>query len=237
MIINAADLDAKSAYKLLIGSIMPRPIAWVSTRSTQGIDNLAPISFFTAVGRKPPRVSLSIQPREDGVTAKDTLTNIRETGEFVVNLAVLPLADALHRSAYAFETDVDEFEELGLAKEECVAVKPPRVKESPISMECVTFQIFEDPNSPAAVVWGEVVRFHIRDDLYLENGRIDIGAIPAIGRLAGEYTLVENVFYTPVESEVLAARKGRRMKRLDGRDESYSPIDAGVWSPSGSTID
>lgn len=237
MIIDAADLDQTSAYKLLIGSIMPRPIAWVSTRSAEGVDNLAPISFFTAVGRKPPRVSLSMQPRSDGKTSKDTFVNIRDTGEFVVNLAVLPLADALHRSAFEFDAHVDEFEALGLAKEECVAVKAPRVRESPISMECVTFRIFNSPDSPAAVVWGEVTRFHIRDDLYLENGRIDIGAIPVIGRLAGEYTQVNNVFFTPLEPEVLAARKGQRMERLDGRDESYSPIDTGAWSPSGATLE
>ncbi|MET8206137.1 flavin reductase, partial [Streptomyces sp. NPDC005373] len=83
MIIDSADLDAKSAYKLLIGSVIPRPIAWVSTLSTEGVGNLAPISFFTVVGRKPPRISLSIQPRSDGATLKDSFVNIRDTGEFV----------------------------------------------------------------------------------------------------------------------------------------------------------
>ncbi len=86
MIVDAADLDPTSAYKLLIGSVVPRAIAWVSTVSQSGVANLAPISFFTVVGRQPPVVSLTMQPRADGVTLKDTFVNIRDTGEFVTNL-------------------------------------------------------------------------------------------------------------------------------------------------------
>src|SRR5213592_4793654 len=103
VIIDSKDLDETSAYKLLIGSIIPRPIAWVSTLSTEGVGNIAPISFFTCVGRKPPRISLSIQPRSDRVTLKDTLINIRDTGEFVTSLATLPQVTAVHRSAIEFE--------------------------------------------------------------------------------------------------------------------------------------
>ena len=142
MIIDPADHDAAQNYKFLIGSILPRPIAWVSTRSVDGVDNLAPVSFFTAAGRKPPRVHLSLQARADGETLKDTFVNIRDTKEFVVNLAVLPLAHEVHRSAFEFDTGVDEFEMLNVAKEPCEVVKPPRVKESPISFECVLFHIF-----------------------------------------------------------------------------------------------
>jgi hypothetical protein len=85
------------------------------------------------------------------------------------------------------------------------------------------------------VVWGRVVRFHVRDDLYLERGRIDTAALPAVGRLAGEYTLVDNVFTTPLDDELLAARHGRRMQRLDGKSAGFSPIDTKDWSPSGAT--
>src|SRR5262245_35287160 len=92
MIIDADTLDATASYKLLIGSILPRAIGWVSTLSVDGVANLAPISFFTAVGRKPPMVSLSLQPRMDGVTLKDTFVNMRDTGEFVTNLVTLPHA-------------------------------------------------------------------------------------------------------------------------------------------------
>ncbi len=100
MIIDAADLDPTSSYKLLIGSILPRAIAWVSTSSTTGVGNIAPVSFFTVVGRMPPILSISLQPRSDGVTLKDTFVNIRDTEEFVVNIASIGQADAVHRSAY-----------------------------------------------------------------------------------------------------------------------------------------
>ena len=116
MIIDPADLDPTSSYKLLIGSVLPRAIAWVSTSSTAGVGNIAPVSFFTVVGRFPPVLSITLQPRSDGVTLKDTFVNIRDTNEFVVNIASIGQADAVHRSAYEFDTDVDEFEALGLEK-------------------------------------------------------------------------------------------------------------------------
>jgi len=236
MIIDASGLDATAAYKLLIGSILPRAVAWVSTVSTDGIGNIAPISFFTAVGRKPPMVSISLQPRSDGRTLKDTFVNIRDTGEFVTNLAVLPLADHVHHSANEFDAAVDEFEELGLSKAPCEVVRAPRVEEAPIAFECVVNRIIPVGDTHEHVVWGEVVRFHVRDDLYLERGRIDTAALPVIGRLAAEYTLVDNVFTTPLDASVLDAYRGRRMTRLDGRASGWSPIDTAEWSPSGATV-
>jgi flavin reductase (DIM6/NTAB) family NADH-FMN oxidoreductase RutF len=235
MIIDAAGLDATSAYKLLIGSIIPRAIGWVSTLSQDGVANLAPISFFTGVGRKPPVVSLSLQPLSDGVTLKDTFINIRDTGEFVTNLVALPQAHQMHRTAFEFDSSADEFAEVGLEKESCEVVKPPRIKGAPIAFECVLDRIIPVGDLGDHVVWGEVVRFHVRDDLYLERGRIDTGAVPAVGRLAAEYTLVNNVFTTPLEQEVLGAHRGRRMTRLDERPKDFSPIDTSDWSPSGST--
>lgn len=193
MVIDAADLDAVSAYKLLIGSIVPRAIAWVSTLSADGVANLAPISFFTGVGRKPPTVSLSLQPRSDGVTLKDTFVNIRDTGEFVTNLVTLPQAYAMHRTSFEFDPDADEFAEVGLEKAPSEVVRPPRIKDAPIALECVLERIIDSGDLGDHVVWGEVVRFHIHDDLYLPGGRIDMAAAPAVGRLAGVYTLVDNV--------------------------------------------
>jgi flavin reductase (DIM6/NTAB) family NADH-FMN oxidoreductase RutF len=137
VIIDAAGLDAASAYKLLTGSIVPRAIAWVSTLSRDGVANLAPISFFTGVGRQPPVVSLSLQPLSDGVTLKDTFINIRDTGEFVTNLVTLPQADQMHRTAHEFASDADEFAEVGLEKAASEIVRPPRIKEAPIAFECV----------------------------------------------------------------------------------------------------
>jgi flavin reductase (DIM6/NTAB) family NADH-FMN oxidoreductase RutF len=233
MIIDSADLDAASAYKLLIGSILPRAIGWVSTVSVDGIANIAPISFFTAVGRKPPMVSLSLQPRADGVTLKDTFVNLRDTGEFVVNLATLPQADQMHRTAFEFPSDVDEFAAVGLEQAPSLAVKAPRIAGAPISMECRVERIIPGTLNDH-VVFGEVLRFHIRDDLYLERGRIDTGALQAVGRLAAEYTLVSNIFTTPLDPAVLAGRAGQRMARLDGQADDFSPINSASWSASGS---
>jgi flavin reductase (DIM6/NTAB) family NADH-FMN oxidoreductase RutF len=236
MFVDAADLDTKSSYKMLIGGIIPRAIAWVSTESVDGVGNLAPVSFFTAVGRKPPILSISMQPRADGITLKDTFVNIRDTGEFVVNMATLPLADHLHRSAFEFETDVDEFTALGLETEPSQAVRPRRVKDTPIAFECKLNRIIPIEGSLDHVVWGEVVRFYIRDDLYLPGGRIDTAAIPAVGRLAAEYTLVNTVFTTPLDDDMVAAHASQRMHRLDEQAADWSPIDTDSWSPSGSTM-
>src|SRR3954469_22948373 len=133
MIIDTASLDARSSYKLLIGSVLPRAIAWVSTRSTAGVGNVAPVSFFTVVGRIPPTVSISLQPRSDEVTLKDTFVNIRDTGEFVVNMVSLGQVDEAHRSAFEFDSEVDEFEALGLEKAEAEVVSAPRIAGAPIS--------------------------------------------------------------------------------------------------------
>jgi flavin reductase (DIM6/NTAB) family NADH-FMN oxidoreductase RutF len=236
MIIDAADLDPAHAYKLLIGSIIPRAIAWVSTLSKDGIANLAPVSFFTEAGRSPPMVSLGFQTRSDGVTLKDTFVNIRDTGEFVTNLVTLSQAHEMQRTAFEFPPEVDEFEAVGLQKAQSVAVRPPRVAGAPISMECKVERIIPVGNIQEHVVLGEVLRFHVRDDLYLARGRIDTGALPAVGRLAAEYTLVTSIFTTPLDGKTLDQRNGQRMARLDGHPDGWSPIDSTQWSPSGSTM-
>ncbi|MEV4604757.1 flavin reductase family protein [Amycolatopsis sp. NPDC049253] len=233
VILDSADLDEVATYKLLIGGILPRAIGWVSTQSADGVANLAPISFFTAVCRKPPMVSLTLQPRSDGVTLKDTMVNIRETGEFVTNLVTFPHAHAAHRSASEFPPEVDEFEALGLGKEPSAAVRPPRVAGAPIAYECVLERCLSVGDVGDHVVFGEIVRFHVRDDLYLDRGRIDTGALQPVGRLAAEYTLVENAFMTPIGDEHVAARSGRRMARLDHRPDDWSAIATSSWSPSG----
>jgi len=236
VIIDSQDLDETSAYKLLIGSIIPRPIAWVSTLSTEGVGNIAPISFFTCVGRKPPRISLSIQPRTDRVTLKDTFVNIRDTGEFVTNLATLPQVTAVHRSSIEFEPDVDEFDAVGVEKEASVMVKPPRIKGAPISLECKVSMIVPSPDGMSHLVIGDLVGFNIRDDLYV-NGRVDFGGIHPIGRLAAEYTLVDNAFVPPLDESLMVELLGRRMKRLDGHIETYSAVDGPTWTPAGSLVE
>src|SRR6476660_4248612 len=234
MIIDPVDLDPKSSYKLLIGSVLPRAIAWVSTQSTDGVGNIAPISFFTVVGRFPPVLSISLQPRSDEVTLKDTFVNIRDTNEFVVNIASIGQADAVHRSAYEFGTDVDEFDALGLEKSASEVISVPRIADAPISFECIVDRIIPMPPLPDHVVWGRVKRIHVRDDLYLSRGRIDVGALGVFGRLAAEYTLVDNIFTTPLPEELVEELSAQRAGRLDGHSSDYSPIDTAEWSPSGS---
>lgn len=236
MILDPASMDATSYYKILIGSIVPRAIGWVSTVSRAGVANLAPFSFFTAVCRKPPMVSLTIQPKSDRVTLKDTLVNIRETGAFVTNLVTLPLADAMHHSSMEHPAEADEFALAGLTKAACDLVPAPRVAEAPISMECRLERIIPIGEVGDHVVFGEVIRFHVRDDVYLEGGRIDTVGLQPVGRLAAEYTLIENIFTSPVEPGVLAAREGRRMARLDDKPADWSQIAQAGWTGSGNAL-
>lgn len=236
MILDADDLDPTQTYKLLIASIVPRPIGWVSTLSTEGVANLAPFSFFTCVGRFPPMVSVTMQHRSDNVTLKDSFVNVRDTGEFVTNFVGLPLAAQMHKTAMEFDPREDEFDKVGLAKAECVAVRAPRVADAPIAFECKLDRILTVGDFDDHVVWGRVVKFHVRDDVYLADGRIDTAALGPVGRLAAEYTLTNNVFTTPLDAEVLEAWSGRRMERLDGKPTDFSAVGQRSWSASGSVM-
>ncbi len=236
MIIDADSLDATQTYKLLIATIVPRAIGWISTVSPAGVPNLAPFSFFTVVGRKPPVLSVTMQHKADGTTLKDSFVNIRDTGEFVTNLVTLSLADVMHRSAMEYPSEVDEFEALGIEKAPSEVVRAPRVAAAPISMECKVDRIFTVGDYDDNVVWGRVVRYHIRDDVYMEGGRIDTAALAPVGRLAAEYSLVDNVFTTPLDPDVLSSRKDARMQRLDGHSSDWSAVNQKSWSASGSVL-
>jgi flavin reductase (DIM6/NTAB) family NADH-FMN oxidoreductase RutF len=196
MIIDPSTLTTKDTYKLLIGSVVPRPIAWVSSINEEGTYNLAPFSFFTVASRQPPTLCISIGPGvgEREGTIKDTLMNIRTVKEFVINIVSFPLSNSMQKSSESFQPGVDEFREAGLTPVDSVLVRPPRVKESPINMECQLDQII--PVGQDHLVLGKMVRFHVRDELY-SNGRIDLEALQPIGRLAGNYSLVENLFDLP----------------------------------------
>ena len=236
MILDPEELDAVACYKILIGTIVPRAIGWVSTLSADGVANLAPFSFFTVVSRKPPMVSLTIQPKSDRTTLKDTLVNIRDTGEFVTNLVTLPQAEAMHHSSFEHPADADEFELAGLDKAPSLLVRPSRVAGAPASMECKVERIMPLGDVGDHVVFGRVVRFHLDDALYLPNGRIDTIGLQPIGRLTAEYTLADNIFTTPLEPWVLEARAGKRMARLDTRPADWSPIDDPNWTGAGNPI-
>lgn len=197
MIIDPNKQTFRENYKLMIGSILPRPIAFVSTISKNGIHNLAAYSFFNGVTSNPPSICFAPNRKGTDGSKKDTLVNIEETGEFVVNIVTEDIVKPMNDTAPEFPPEVSEFKEVGLTPIESRIVKAPRVKESPINMECKLMQIVEvGPPEPGGgfLVIGEIVLFHIKDEL-LENGRIDTGLLKPVGRLAGtEYTTLGKRF-------------------------------------------
>lgn len=178
--------------------VVPRPIGWVSSVDAGGRVNLAPFSFFNAVSYVPPQVMFATtEPHREGGD-KDSLRNIRETGEFAVNLATWPLREAVNASSAPAPHGIDEFELAGLTKAPARLVRPPLVAESPVHLECVLVQIVElpspDPADPNTVVFGEVVGVHIADEVIVD-GRVDPLRLDAIARLGyDQYTLVDEVF-------------------------------------------
>ncbi|HSR46874.1 MAG TPA: flavin reductase family protein [Anaerolineales bacterium] len=184
---DPAGLPWRSVYKLLTGAIVPRPIAWVSTVDPAGAANLAPFSFFNAVSSRPPIVAFTASVRSTGLGQKDTLRNIRATGEFVVNIVTEPLAEAMNLTSTEFPPEVDEFQAAGLTADPSTAVTPPRVAESPIHFECRLHQIIEVGADPGggALILGRVVHIHVDPSVLLGEDKIDIGRLRPIGRLAG----------------------------------------------------
>ncbi len=181
------------SYKLMIGSIVPRPIAFVSTISNEGVTNLAPFSFFNAVCSDPPVICFSVGNR---VPSKHTIANIRATGEFVVNVVTEEIAEQMNMCSGNFPAGVSEFEVSRLTPEPSEIVKPPCVRESPVNMECKVLQIVEVSKRPegATMVIGEVVRFHF-DRAIADNFRIDPAKLRAVGRMGGnEYTRTRDRF-------------------------------------------
>jgi flavin reductase (DIM6/NTAB) family NADH-FMN oxidoreductase RutF len=196
VIIDPSELGPQSVYKLLIGSVVPRPIAWTSTVSREGVRNLAPFSFFTVASRQPPMLCISVGPRVDSnVPTKDTLDNIEETGQFVVNIVSLALSNTMYESSKNHPPEADEFVKAGLTPAPCEVVGAPRVEEAGVSMECLLDRVL--PLGTDHLVIGRMVRFYVRDELYGKNGRIDVAGLDPLGRLAGDYTKVETIFELP----------------------------------------
>jgi len=177
-------------YKLMVGIIVPRPIALVSTVDAAGNVNLAPFSFFAGVGAAPPTVLFcpALRPGNEHRAGerKDTLRNVEETREFVVNIVNDAIAAQTNMTAANVAPEVDEFQISGLTPVASEVVKPPRVAESPAQMECRVTQIIYTGDKPASgvVVLGEVLRFHVREDL-VEDFRVDPAGLDAVGRMAG----------------------------------------------------
>ena len=179
--------------------VIPRPIGWISTMSHDGIVNLAPFSMFNQLGYDPPLVFFSGSNRPETGQRKDSVTNAEETGEFVVNMATYAMREQVSASARFVAPDVDEFELAGVTKLPSHMVKPPRVAESPVNMECVYHSTLTIPanrrDTIHRVVIGRVVGIHIRDDALTADGRLDIANIRPLARLGyTDYTSVTEVF-------------------------------------------
>jgi flavin reductase (DIM6/NTAB) family NADH-FMN oxidoreductase RutF len=186
LIIDPQSTDPGDVYKIMIGAIVPRPIAFVATVSAEGARNLAAFSFFTAVSANPPVVCFSPMVRSSGRGEKDTLRNIAATREFVVNIVSEDFAGKMNLTAPEFPPEVDEFVVSGLTAVASDLVRPPRVAESRIGMECKLIEIVSVSVKPlgGSLVIGEVLRFHI-DDTIVENFRIDPDRLHPVGRMAG----------------------------------------------------
>jgi flavin reductase (DIM6/NTAB) family NADH-FMN oxidoreductase RutF len=188
--LNPAECQPRQIYKLMTGIIVPRPVALVSTISREGVANLAPFSFYSGVGSNPPTVLFCPALREGasagGGERKDTLRNIEETGQFVINVVSEEMAAAANTASIDVPYEVDEFPLSGLTAASSEVVRPPRVAESPAQMECKLLQVIYTGHAPASgvIVLGEIVRFHLRKEL-VENFRVDPARLDAVGRMAG----------------------------------------------------
>jgi flavin reductase (DIM6/NTAB) family NADH-FMN oxidoreductase RutF len=186
VIVDPERIGPRERYELLTSLVVPRPIAWVATRSASGRRNLAPFSYFGAVSATPLLVSISIGSRR-GVE-KDTLRNLRETGAFCVSVVSEPQLAAMNETAGAFGPEVDEFERAGVAAAEAERVDAPYVADAPASLECRTFDVFELRGSPNVLVLGEVLRVRLRDDVAPGPGTfaVDFEALRPVARLSGD---------------------------------------------------
>jgi flavin reductase (DIM6/NTAB) family NADH-FMN oxidoreductase RutF len=182
MRIDPAYLDPETAYRLITGVVVPRPIAWVTSLSATGVLNLAPFSAFMFVSPKPPMLAISVGRK--GNIYKDTAQNILNNEEYVVHIADSSLMTAVHESSTEHPPDVSEVDELGLATLPGERIKVPRLAAAPIAMECRFRQCLEFGETRSRLIVGEVLVFHIRDGL-LNNGKIETEALDPIARIAG----------------------------------------------------
>jgi flavin reductase (DIM6/NTAB) family NADH-FMN oxidoreductase RutF len=187
MLFDLETIPTREAYKLMVTTVVPRPIAWLVSQDKAGVVNAAPYSFFNCFGDKPPVIGIGIGPNADG-TPKDSLRNIQETGQFTVCMVSEATAEAMNVTAIDFPPEIDELAAAGLTAVPSSKVAPPRVGESPVAMECETFQLV--PVGHHTLVLGRVVALHVRDDCVLnaEKFYIDTPRLELIGRMHGRGT-------------------------------------------------
>lgn len=193
---DASTLSWQDQYKLMIGTVTPRPIALVTTLGPHG-PNAAPFSFFNAVGSDPAMLMFSVGDKTGG--AKDTVRNIREIPEFVVHIVSDAIKERMNVCAVDYPPEVDELQRAGFTALPSVRVRPPRIAEAPAALECRLLQIVDLGHKPYHVVFGEVVYFHYHEGIVDERFHVDAGRMNPIGRLAGRsgYTRITDRFEMP----------------------------------------
>jgi flavin reductase (DIM6/NTAB) family NADH-FMN oxidoreductase RutF len=191
-------IPARDTYKLLTGVVVPRPIAWVITQSLDGVVNAAPFSFFNALSGTPPIVGLGVGERTD--TPKDTARNIADTGEFVINLVSESLAAQMNITAIDFAPGIDELQQAGLETVPSQKVKPPRILQSPVALECTLWKIIPVEGAQQ-IILGRVQALHIVDEAVLDPVRrhIDANRLGLVGRMHGTgwYSRTDTSFQMP----------------------------------------
>lgn len=196
MEIDPQETSQKNIYKILTGAVIPRPIGWISSISEDGIPNLAPFSFFNAVGEDPPHVMFSTV--RTGDKNKDTLNNVLATKQFVVNMATEELVEAMNATSIELPPDGNEFEYAGLTPIPSVKVKPFRVKESPITFECELvhhYSLEDHKNGGATIMVGRIVMFHVDESVLLDDYKINMETYRPVARLAGSnYAKLGEIF-------------------------------------------
>jgi flavin reductase (DIM6/NTAB) family NADH-FMN oxidoreductase RutF len=193
-----AEMPDPAPYHLLTSIVAPRPIAWISTVSAAGLPNLAPYSFYNAVAGFPPTIMFSVSYRRKEPREKDTLRNVKQVGEFVCHIVDEAMAEAMVQTAIDWPQGVNEFEKAGLAAVASTDIKPPRIVGAAVAMECKVTQIVPVEGATNVMVLGQVLRFHIRPDLYRAKlGLVDTVAMQPITRLGGavEYTKIGELFH------------------------------------------
>lgn len=192
MIIDAKTIAPDDMYKLLIGTVLPRPIAWVGSVSADGVDNLAPYSFFNVASTNPPVFSINFSNKPDG-SRKDSLNNILETKYFSVSMVSSDQAKIMHDSGQGFDSKVDEFEALDIQKQKCPHIPAPRVADAKVSYECKFRQLIEFGNS--CLLLGDILSLDVDDEI-IDFPKIDMHKLDLVGRASGPHYVTTRDFFT-----------------------------------------
>ncbi|TDR25683.1 flavin reductase family protein [Flavobacterium cheniae] len=193
---DITNTESSALYKLLTGTVIPRPIGWISTIDANGINNLAPFSFFNVVSEDPPHVMFSTV--RTGNKNKDTLNNILDNKQFVVNLVTEDIVEQMNTTSQSVASDIDEFELANVTPMNSVYIQPKRVKESLVHFECEMvhhYFIEKHQNGGACIIIGKIITMHIDDSILMENHRINLDKYKPVARLAGSnYSKLGEIF-------------------------------------------